>query len=136
MTEEEQSEKGESTVEKGPSWFVCRVRAFGHAGRGVWFALRSQAHFQIHVLATIAVVSLGFVFGITAGEWIAVLLCIGSVMAAETMNTAIESLSDAVTTEHHPLIGKAKDAAAGAVLILAIISAIVGAIIFVPYLFG
>ena len=136
MTEKDQPGKSEPTGKESASWWVRRVRAFGHAGRGIWFALMSQAHFQIHVLAAIAVVALGFVFNITAGEWIALLLCIGSVIAAETMNTAIESLSDAVTTEYHPLIGKAKDAAAGAVLILAVISAIVGAIIFWPYLIG
>ena len=116
-------------------WIKARGRAFAHAGRGVCIALKTQPHFQIHTLATIAVVALGFSLGVTAGEWIVLLLCIGSVLAAEAFNSAIESLADALSTKHHPLIGRAKDIAAGAVLILAAMSAIIGTLIFWPKIF-
>ena len=76
----------------------------------------------------------GFVFGVEALEWCALVLCIALVFAAEGMNTAIESLADAVHPDQHPLVGRAKDVAAGAVLLCAIGSAVVGAIIFLPYL--
>ena len=89
----------------------------------------------IHLIATIVVVTAGFLLGITPGEWIAVLLCIGMVFAAETFNTAIEKLSNVVSPEWNDTIGKVKDLSAGAVLICAIIAAIVGLIVFIPYLF-
>ena len=57
-----------------------------------------------------------------------------AVWTAETLNTAIEFLADAVSSEHHPLIEKAKDVAAGAVLISAIGSAVIGTLIFFPYI--
>ena len=63
MTEKDQPGKSEPTGKESTSWWVRRVKAFGHAGRGIWFALMSQAHFQIHVLAAIAVVALGFFKG-------------------------------------------------------------------------
>ena len=65
-------------------------------------------------------------------EWIICIILFGLVISAEIMNTAIEATVDLVTRERHPLAGKAKDTAAGAVLVLAIVSAIIGAIIFVP----
>ena len=67
-------------------------------------------------------------------EWIALLICIGAVLAAEAFNTALEALADRISTEYSPLIRDAKDLSAGAVLILAIMSATVGLIIFLPKL--
>ncbi len=117
------------------SWFNARARAFGHAGRGVVYAFRSQPHFKIHLLAAAAATGLGFHFGLSPGEWVAILLCIGSVLAAEAFNTALESLADALSTDHHPLLGRAKDTAAAAVLILSITSAAIAALIFWPKFF-
>jgi diacylglycerol kinase (ATP) len=65
-------------------------------------------------------------------EWIACILCIGSVITAELINTAIESTIDLYTQEQHPLAKKAKDVAAGAVLACAITAAIIGLMIFFP----
>ena len=63
----------------------------------------------------------------------AILFAIGSVLAAEAINTAIEKLADFVSPAHQVLIGKAKDlAAAAAVLILSICAFIIGGIIFIP----
>ena len=67
-------------------------------------------------------------------EWIAVSLSIGIVLGAEGFNTALESLADAVHPEQHPLVGRAKDAAAGAVLLAAIAAIVVGILVFLPKL--
>lgn len=83
----------------------------------------------------IAVVILGFVFGITATEWCVVALCCGGVLMAEAMNSAIEAIADLVSPEFHPLIKKAKDVGAAGVLMMAIAAATAGLIIFLPYLF-
>ena len=74
----------------------------------------------------------GFVFHITPVEWCICLTLFGLVMALEMVNTAVEAVVDLVTEERHPLAKIAKDTAAGAVLIAAIMAAIVGLIIFVP----
>ncbi|MEM9478220.1 MAG: diacylglycerol kinase family protein [Verrucomicrobiota bacterium] len=108
--------------------------SFGCALHGVTQFVASERHARIHLAAAIAAIALGFWLGITSLEWTAIVLCIGFVLSAEAMNTAIEALADAVHPEKHPLIKKAKDVAAGAVLLAAITAATVGAIVFVPKL--
>jgi diacylglycerol kinase (ATP) len=75
----------------------------------------------------------GLHFGINPTEWCIVVLCFGMVLAAEGFNTAIERLVDLVSPDYHPIAGDVKDVAAGAVLICAIATATIGAIIFIPY---
>lgn len=96
---------------------------------------REEAHARIHLLATVCVGACGFIFSIEPLEWCAVLICIGGVLMAEAFNTAIERLANRVTRERDPLIGAAKDVAAGAVLLFVIASVAVGLIIFLPKMF-
>jgi len=111
-----------------------RVRSFGYAGRGVLVLVRSQHNAWIHLAFTVVVVGLGFGLGISALEWCAIAIAIGAVWAAEGFNTAIELLADASVPEHHPEVGRAKDVAAGAVLLAAVAAAVVGAVVFLPRL--
>ena len=113
-----------------------RVASFGHAGRGVGSALRSEVHLRVHAAATVAVVGLGFYCGLGRLEWALVALAVAGVWTAELLNTAIEALTDLASPEFHPLAGKAKDVAAGAVLLAAAGAAVVGALVFGPYLFS
>ena len=110
-----------------------RVASFGHAVRGVGTALLSEVHLRFHALATVVVIGLGFYCGIGRLEWAVVALAVAAVWSAELMNTAIESLTDLASPAYHPLAGKAKDVAAGAVLLAALGALVVGALIFVPY---
>ncbi|MBF9235889.1 diacylglycerol kinase family protein [Hymenobacter sp. BT683] len=110
-----------------------RVASFGHAFRGVWAALRSEVHLQFHALATVVVIGLGFYCNLTRLEWALVALAIASVWAAELVNTAIEALTDLASPAYHPLAGKAKDVAAGAVLLAALGALVVGALVFGPH---
>ena len=110
-----------------------RVASFGHAGRGVWAALRSEVHLRFHALATVVVVGLGFYGGMTRLEWALVTLAVAGVWTAELMNTAIEALTDLASPTWHPLAGKAKDVAAGAVLLAALGALVVGALVFGPH---
>jgi diacylglycerol kinase len=89
---------------------------------------------KIHCLAAALVVIAGVLLGISKEEWIACLLLFGLVMSLELVNTAVESIVDLVTTDRKPLAKKAKDTAAGAVLIAAIFAAVIGLLIFVPKL--
>ena len=111
-----------------------RVASFGFALRGLWILVATQANARIHTVATVLVIGAGFWFALTRLEWCAVVVAIGLVWIAEGLNTALEFLTDLVSPEHHPLAGKAKDVAAGAVLAASIAAAIVGAIIFGPRL--
>lgn len=109
-----------------------RLLSFRHAFRGIFFVIRSQHNFRIHLVFVVLVVLAGFLFSISLSEWLVLMLTIALVLSLEMINSAIEYLVDLVTKEHHPLAGKVKDIAAGAVLVAAIISVIIGLIIFIP----
>ena len=95
--------------------------------------MKYDLNLSFHLIAAMAVIIAGIVLGITRTEWIMVVMCIGTVIAAELFNTAIEKLVDLVSPERHPVAGQVKDIAAGAVLICAVAAAIIGLIIFIPY---
>jgi diacylglycerol kinase (ATP) len=119
---------------KKPFEFTERIRSFGYAGRGIWLTLKSQHNAWIHVAATIVALVAGYLLGISRSEWCLIILACAAVWTAEALNTAIEHLADATTKEFHPIIGQAKDVAAGAVLITAIAAMAVGVLVFGPYL--
>jgi len=109
-----------------------RFQSFGYAFRGIREVFSTEANMKIHIVITILVIVCGILFSISSTEWMFCLLCVGMVVGAEMMNTAIENVVDLASPEQHPLAGKAKDIAAGAVLICAIISVLIGLLIFVP----
>jgi diacylglycerol kinase len=109
-----------------------QIRSFGHAFTGMGYAIRTQRNMQIHLLAVVAVVAAAFYFSISLSEWMAVLICIGLVLAAESFNTAIELLADKIWPGYDKQAGRVKDIAAAAVLFCAIISLFVASLIFVP----
>lgn len=111
----------------------ARLRSFVYAARGIRTMLASQHNAWLHAAATIVVVAAGSAFGITRSEWSLLVLAIVAVWTAEALNTAFESLCDVASPEFHPLVEKAKDVAAGAVLLSAIGAAVVGCLVFGPY---
>ncbi|MBD5371059.1 MAG: diacylglycerol kinase family protein [Bacteroides sp.] len=108
-----------------------RAASFKYAFRGIGM-LFSQPNACIHGVVTLGVVVAGFLFHIGVGEWCAVLICIGCVLMAEAFNTALEALADKVSPGFDPLIGRAKDLAAGAVLLMVMAAVAVGLIVFLP----
>lgn len=108
-----------------------RVKSFTYAFKGIRL-LMQQHNAWIHLAATLIVVAAGFYFQLRPGKWLAVIIAIGIVWAAEAFNTAIEHLVDLVSPEENETAGKVKDIAAAAVLITAIISVVIGCIVFVP----
>ncbi len=111
-----------------------RVKSFGYAYAGIRVLLREEHNAWIHCVAAVAVVTAGFLFGITPGEWSAVVIVIAMVFSAEAVNSAIERTADFVKAERDDRKRDIKDLAAGAVLICAVGAAVVGVIIFLPYL--
>jgi len=110
-----------------------RLQSIVNALRGMGVLLRSQPNARLHLAATVTVGIFGAAFGVTGSEWALIVLAITLVWGAEALNTALEVLADAVEAAYHPMIGKAKDVAAGAVLITAIGAAVIGLLVFVPY---
>ncbi|MGN0241854.1 MAG: diacylglycerol kinase family protein [Candidatus Weimeria sp.] len=108
------------------------IKSFGYAFAGIWECIRDERNIRIHLVMTALVVIGGIVLKISLQEWIVCLVLFGLVISLELVNTAVESTVDLVTDEVRPLAKKAKDTAAGAVLVSAIIAAIIGLIIFVP----
>ncbi len=108
------------------------VRSFLYALQGVRQVFATEANMRIHLIFTVLVIICGFIFKISVTEWLFCILSFGLVISMEMINTAIEKYVDFVTPEYHVDAGKAKDIAAGAVLISAFFAAIVGLIIFVP----
>lgn len=108
-----------------------RLRSFAYAGNGIRL-LFTQPNACIHAVVMVLVILAGWWLGISRLEWCAILICIGGVLMAEAMNTALEALADKVSAEKDPLIGRAKDLAAGAVLIFVMAAVAVGLIVFLP----
>ena len=111
-----------------------RIQSFRYAFRGIGAMLRSESNARIHAIATIAVIAVGFMIGISRIEWLAITLSITAVWCTEGFNTAIEFVCDVASPEYHPKVEQAKDIAAGAVLIAAIGAVVVGVLVFGPAL--
>jgi len=109
-----------------------RLQKFGHAIKGLKTLFQTEVHGKFHIFFALFVTLAGAFFDITTIEWCMVVICIAMVISAETFNSAIERLTDLASPEYHPLAGKAKDLAAGAVLVCAIGATIIGFIIFLP----
>ncbi len=111
-----------------------RILSFRFAARGLFRLLYSQHNAWVHAFATLIVVFFGVALNVSRADWCWLVLCIALVLTTEAFNTAIECLSNVVSPEYHPLVRDAKDISAGAVLIAAIAAAIIGWIVFWPYL--
>ncbi len=111
-----------------------RARSFGYAFQGLATLLREEHNARIHLFFALLAIALGFILQISTIEWLFIIACIGIVFATEALNTGLEALCDRVTMERDPLMKKAKDCAAAATFLVAMASALIGAIIFAPKL--
>ncbi|AYV74552.1 MULTISPECIES: diacylglycerol kinase family protein [Niallia] len=109
-----------------------QLSSFRLAILGILTAIKQERNVKIHLVITILVIILGLLNDLSKQEWMFIAFCIGLVISLELINTAIERVVDLVTSEYHPLAKEAKDIAAGAVFIAAILSIVIGGIIFIP----
>lgn len=107
---------------------------FKYAFNGIKNAYLLERNFKIHTVFAIIIIVSSIVFGLTALEWVSILVVIGFVLVAEMFNTAIEHMLDYLNPSIHPSAKVIKDLSAGGVLIAAMIAVIVGLIIFIPKL--
>jgi diacylglycerol kinase (ATP) len=115
------------------SWFANRLRSFAYAGSGL-VRVFSEPSSKIHAVATLLVLALGFWLDLARTDWLWLMAAVFAVWIAEAFNTALELLCNAVSREHHPLLGAAKDVAAAAVLLASLFALGVGVLVLGPQL--
>ena len=108
------------------------INSFKYAFRGIITALKKEQNMKIHFIIALCVIIAGIILKISTMEWLICLILIGLVISLELVNTALEQTVDIAMPEINEKAKIAKDVAAGAVLVSAIISAIIGLIIFMP----
>ena len=121
--------RDERKRQKGIKKFLL---SFTYPIKGLRYAYRNEQNLAVDVGVALLVTIAGFIFKINLVEWAILALTIGLVISCELINTAIEAVVDLVTEDYHPLAKVAKDTAAAAVFVFAIIAVIVGLIIFLP----
>jgi undecaprenol kinase len=109
-----------------------QLSSFRLAILGILTAIKQERNVKIHLVISILVIILGILNDLSKQEWMFITFCIGLVITLELVNTAVERVVDLVTREYHPLAKEAKDIAAGAVFVAAILSVVIGGIIFIP----
>lgn len=120
--------------EKSRSKFSVKARlaSANHAWRGIGLLIRTSHNSWLHIFFGLLAVYLGFMLDISHIEWMILSLAIGLVIVAEAFNTAIEIDIDLTSPQYHPYARDTKDVAAGAVLLMVMISTVIGLIIFLP----
>lgn len=116
-----------------PFSIKARIRSFKYAFQGLWFLIREEHNFRIHLGTASTVIFLGIYFHVSRPDWRWLVASIGMVMVAEAFNSAIERLVDLKQPEHDPKAKIIKDLAAVAVLLSALTALVIGIIIFWPY---
>ena len=106
--------------------------SFIHAAEGIWYALRTQPNFVVHVTISLIVAGMGMYLGLASWEWAIIAITITGGLVMELINTAIEAMVDLATDQIHPLAKITKDCASGAMLVYALGATGVGMIIFLP----
>lgn len=118
------------------NFFESRIVSIGHALRGWHYVIRTQKNAWIHSAIAIAVFILGLWLRLPARDWAVIILTTAVVFAAEFMNTAIETVVDLASPDHHPLAKIGKDVGAAAVLVAALAAILIGLLILGPPLWN
>lgn len=108
------------------------INSFKYSFSGLKYAYIKEQNMTVHIIVTGIVIICGIYFNISNIEWLFIMLLIGLVLATELINTSIEATIDLLSPNFNPLAKIAKDTAAAAVFIFALISFIGGIIIFLP----
>ncbi len=132
-TQEQKTQSTQPGKAKPPR--AAFLQSFVYAFAGVRYAVRTQRNGRVHLAIAVCAIALGLWLGISQLEWALVFVAITGVFIAEMINTVVEACVDLATQEYHPLAKIAKDVAAGAVLLNAILSIIIGLFVFGPHLF-
>lgn len=130
MTDRE--ENSDARFERPTGW----ISKFRCAFNGLWYGLRTQSSFLVHLPAALVVILLAWQLGLSVIELALLLFCVALVLVLEFVNTALESMAKSITQEYDPHIRQALDVSAAAVLVAAMFSVAIGVVIFLPKLLG
>ena len=111
-----------------------RIHSFRYAFKGVAIMFLEEPNFRIHLIAAATAVFCGIYFNISNMEWMILSIVIGFVFVSEIFNAAIERIADFVSPEHNTIVGITKDLCSAMVLVSALVSVVVGLLIFIPKL--
>jgi diacylglycerol kinase (ATP) len=114
---------------------TSRLRSFAFAISGILLALKTQANMRIHVAISVAVIAAAIYFQLAKADWLWLIVSIILVLSAELLNSAFEYLCDVISPQHNASVARAKDIAAGAVLVVACGAALIGLLVFWPYIY-
>ena len=114
---------------------TARLKSFRNAFSGITALIKYEHNARIHLFILLLVIAAGVILAVSLFDWIAIAFASGLVFMSECFNTAVEYLSDVVSPEDNEKIRIAKDAAAAGVLISAIVSVIIGIIVFLPKIY-
>lgn len=138
--------RGQSGAERGSSAppipptsrgeLIAFLNSFAYAWHGLIHAVRTQRNARVHMILGGAAIILGLILRISPLEFAMIFIAITLVFIAEMFNTVAEACVDLVTQEYNPLARIAKDVAAGAVLLNAMLSVIIGLLVFTPHLWA
>lgn len=121
----------ENTKKRGFKRFLA---SWKYSIQGLVYAYKYEQSMFIHTIAVIFAIAMGLILEISSVEWLLVFIVMGSVLAIELINTAIEAVVDLISLEIHPLAKIAKDAGSAATFVVSLIALVVGLVIFVPKL--
>ncbi len=121
-------------MESNTSFHKRRILSFKYALEGIFEAVKEEPNLKFHFIFGYLVILAGIIVQLTKLEWMLTVILIGLVISVELTNTAIEAVVDSFTTRDHPAAKLAKDISAGATLVVAVTSAVVGLMIFMPHL--
>lgn len=110
-------------------------KSFGYALKGLSKTFREEQNLRIQAIASLLVVILGIYFNISRSEWLALILAIALVLVAETINSAVERITDVLKPRINSYVKEIKDIMAAAVLLSSIAALIIGLVIFLPYVY-
>jgi len=122
-------------MKKKSNFITNRLKSIGYAFKGAYLLITTEASIKVQFFIGVIVTIAGFYYNLSPTEWIVQILTIGTIMALEGINTAIEEMADFVHPDQHKKIGLIKDLAAGAIFIFAITAVIIGIIIYFPKVF-
>lgn len=109
------------------------IKSFSYAFKGIVYCVKNERNMRIHLSAVVLVSLFSFFYRVTSTEYILLMICMGLVVSAEMVNTALETLTNLESPSYNRLARIAKDVAAGAVLVAAIMAIVVGGVIFLKF---
>jgi diacylglycerol kinase (ATP) len=118
------------------SFLKGRIRSFKFAFSGAYKLITTEHSIISQIIVGIVVTVAGFYYGISKIEWMVQIFAIGLIISVESLNTAVEKMADFIHPDFHSKIGFIKDIAAGAVLFAGITAALIGLLIYIPYVFS